>query len=377
MTQTEAPATIRTAGWARKASPYDQWIETLGIPILRGYFLDDIRTCEVGWWDEQQCGAAIVMMAGQEGTAEVRVSEVPAGKTTAPVRFALDEIVYVADGRGLTNVWAEGHPVKTFEWQKHSLFMLPRGYTHQFSNTSGDRAARLLHYNSLPRAMEVLPDPKFFFEGTAVDLDIGYGDEAAFAEAKVVKVTEEERRGGAYWLGNFFPDMRAWDNLVPNRGRGAGGQVVWINYPHSAMWNHMSVFGTQTYKKAHRHGPGTLIVVPEGEGFSYLWREGEEKIYIPWHEGSVFVPPNMWFHQHFNVSDHDDRYLAFHAPGRGSDSFYANGRDPSHQIEYWQEDPIIRETFEKRLSEIGIKSLMPDECYTNPDFEWDYDQSGD
>src|SRR5439155_9850519 len=114
---------------------------TLDLPIIRGYFIEDIRTCEVGWSEPEQCGTAIVVMAGQEGTAEVRVTEVPAGKSTAAVKFALDEMVYVADGRGLANVWAEGHPPKTFEWQKHSLFLLPRGYTHSFNNTSGERPA--------------------------------------------------------------------------------------------------------------------------------------------------------------------------------------------------------------------------------------------
>src|SRR5436309_6661698 len=155
--------------WSRPKSAYEQWIETLELPILKGYFLDDIRACEVGWWDERQCSAAIVLMAGQEGTAEVRISEIPPGGNTTAVSFALDEVVYVAEGRGLANVWAEGHPPKTFEWASHSLFMLPRGYTHSFSNTSGDRPARLLQYNSLPKTMETLPDPNFFFQSKYVD----------------------------------------------------------------------------------------------------------------------------------------------------------------------------------------------------------------
>src|SRR5581483_3935433 len=119
-TENRSETPPRRTGFRRQA-PYEQWIETLGLPILRGYFLEDIRTCELGWWEERQCRAAIVVMAGQEGNAEVRVSEVPPGKTTAPVRFSLDEVVYVADGRGITNVWAEGHPAKSFEWQAHSL----------------------------------------------------------------------------------------------------------------------------------------------------------------------------------------------------------------------------------------------------------------
>jgi hypothetical protein len=70
-------------------------------------------------------------------------------------------------------------------------------------------------------------------------------------------------------------------------------------FPDSEMSCHMSVFPTRTYKKAHRHGPGRVIVIPGGEGYSILWEEGKERIVCPWHEGSMFVPPNKWFHQHF------------------------------------------------------------------------------
>jgi 1-acyl-sn-glycerol-3-phosphate acyltransferase len=39
--------------------------------------------------------------------------------------MAVEEIVYVAEGRGLASVWAEGHPKISFEWGKHSLFRIP------------------------------------------------------------------------------------------------------------------------------------------------------------------------------------------------------------------------------------------------------------
>ena len=57
-------------------------------------------------------------------------------------------------------------------------------------------------------------------------------------------------------------------------------------------------------------------MIPAGEGFSVMWREGQEdnKVVIPWHEGSIFIPPNKWFHQHFNVGESRARYLAFHPP---------------------------------------------------------------
>ena len=371
-TQTSSSSAAVGQGWDRVA-PYDQWIASLELPIHTGYFVDDVRTVELGWWEDRKCNAAILKMTGQEGVSEVRVSEVPAGKSTAPVYMTLDEIVYVADGRGLTTITSPTGVTKSFEWQKHSLFILPRHHTHQFSSTQGDRPARLLHYNSLPMAMALLPDPDFFFSAKFNDEKRlqGQDGEEFYSEAKVITSDREDARG-AYWVGNFFPDMRVWDNLIPFRGRGAGGHVVWVRYPGSPLWNHMSVFPAQSYKKAHRHGPGTLIVIPAGEGFSYMWPEGEEKVHIPWHEASVFVPPNRWFHQHFNVTGTSARYLAFHAP-RGVQGNTERVTDPSRdQIEYPNEDPLVRRTFEGELAKRGLTSQMPEQAYQELSFEWAY-----
>jgi oxalate decarboxylase/phosphoglucose isomerase-like protein (cupin superfamily) len=359
------------------ANPYDLWMNSLGVPVHTGYFIDDVRTIELGWWEERKCNAAFLKLAGQEGVTEARVTEIPAGQTLPPVKFSLDEIVYVADGHGLTTVQNADGSSRTFEWQKHSLFMLPRNSTSQFSNVRGTEPARLLHYNYLPSAMSIVPDPDFYFNnpyssGSTLDSEF-------YSEAKVSIPSDESRdtglsRGMAYWMGNFFPDMRAWDRLVPFKGRGAGGHVVWIRYPGATMTNHMSVFPAQTYKKAHRHGPGVVIIIPGGEGFSVMWPEGQDKVFIPWHEGSVFVPPNRWFHQHFNVGEHNGRYLAFHAPRNMSSNWERVEDRQRDQIEYPDEDPWIRKTFEEQLDQRGLKSKMLEQAYKDRNFEWDYDE---
>src|SRR5262249_17269978 len=115
-------------------SAYEQWTESTGVPIHKGYFIDDVRTVEVGPWPERECNAAFLARAGQAAGSEARVTEIPPGKTLPPLKFALDEIVYVADGRGLTTVWSGNGEKRTFEWQKHSMFILPRNCTHQLSN---------------------------------------------------------------------------------------------------------------------------------------------------------------------------------------------------------------------------------------------------
>ncbi|MCZ6624123.1 MAG: cupin domain-containing protein [Deltaproteobacteria bacterium] len=362
----------------KRGSTYERWIESTGVPTHKGYYVEDLRTLELGWWEERQCNASFLLLAGQEGVTEARVTEIPPGKTLPPIRFALDEIVYVADGRGLTTVWGEeGGPKKTFEWQKHSLFMIPRNHFHQLSNAQGYQGARLMHYNYLPIAMSIVPDPDFFFNNPYIKSDVLQGQNGGFySEAKQIRLPGNQSAARAVvWSGNFFPDMRAWDKLENYQERGAGGHRVQVRFPGSEMWSHMSVFPSKTYKKAHRHGPGVVIIIPSGEGYSIMWPEGGEKVVIPWHEASVFVPPNRWFHQHFNVGPTPARYLASHAP-RGTSGRSERVEDRQRdQIEYPAEDPMIREKFEEELGKRGLKSLMPGECYKDPNYKFSYQEA--
>ena len=363
-------------------SVYDRWINSQGIPIHRGYYVSDLRTIELGWWKERECRAAFLVLAGQEEVSEARVTEIPPGKTLPPLKFALDEIVYVAEGRGLTTVWGgEGRPKKSFEWQKHSMFLLPRNATHQLSNMQGDRAVRLLHYNYLPLAMSTIPEPEFFFNNPYGNSELLYGQkDELYSQAKIFSrgqnspaLSDSKKRSHLnFWYGNFFPNMSSWEHLQAQTGRGAGSHVVHLRFPNSAMCGHMSVFPAQTYKKAHRHGPGVVIVIPAGKGYSIMWPEGQEKVVIPWQEASVFVPPNRWFHQHFNAGGAPARYLAFHSP-RGLVGYAERVEDIARdQIEYVDEDKWIRQKFEEEIAKNGLKSLMPDGAYTTRNFEWAY-----
>ncbi len=374
-----------TIAWSRR-HPYERWIESLGVPIYRSYFVDDVRTLALGYWKERGCNAAFLQLSGQEGIAGAYVTEIPPGETLPPFKLAIDDQVYVAQGRGITTIWAGDGPKKSFEWGKRSMFLLPANTTYQLSNTSGSEAVRLLHANGLPTAMAAVADPAFYLNNPYVNMDLLYGEEGDFySEAKVIDGSRLGGRQRRVWTGNFFPDLLAWDKLEAYRERGAGGSVVFIVFPRSlhashSHPSHMSVFPSRTYKKAHRHGPGVVIIIPGGEGFSILWKEGEEKVVVPWHEGSVFVPPNRWFHQHFNVGAAPARYLAIHPPtgmpvgGDHFDGMAVSGEQildrAGDQIEYPDEDPIVRETFERELAKRGLTSLMPDEAYRDRNYEW-------
>ena len=84
-----------------------------------------------------------------------------------------------------------------------------------------------------------------------------------------------------------------------------------------------------------------------------------------WRAGSLLVPPERWFHQHFNIGGGPARYLALKPfssrkfPGLrkqwGTSESVKNGGD---QIEYEDEDPLVRQIFEDELAKRDVRSQM-------------------
>src|SRR5438552_3469321 len=134
----------------RKEYGYDRWMEKQGLPIYRGYYIEDLRTIELADWKMRGVKTAFVQLVGMEGVNELRVSELPPGGQTDPFKMAVDEIVYVLDGRGTTTVWGDDGVKKSFEWGVRSMFLIPRHHHHVFTNMQGDKPAKLMHYNYLP-----------------------------------------------------------------------------------------------------------------------------------------------------------------------------------------------------------------------------------
>ena len=354
----------------KKVHIYDTWAESLGIPIYRSFAIEDATDVKLGWWEERQCNAAIVQLVGQEYESEAQILEIPPGQTLPPYRMALDEVVFVLEGRGLASVWAEGREKMSFEWAENSLFMLPGNYFSQMSNAQGDRPARLLLFNNLPIAMTVAGNADSFFKNTYANTDLLYGEQGTSFYARAVRSNDHESDISRYaWRGNFFPDLKMWDQLENQAYRG-GGQRVTLFFSSSANWGHVSTFPPGTYKKAHRHGPGVVIVILEGEGYSLLWPEkGADMVMTRWKKGSLIVPPDQWYHQHFNVGPSPARYVGLHGPvdGLPGGEEYTPARN---QIEYPDEIPEIRRLFEEEVGSRGFDSLMPEEAYRDRKYEF-------
>jgi hypothetical protein len=100
-----------------------------------------------------------------------------------------------------------------------------------------------------------------------------------------------------------------------------------------------------------------------------MWPKGQPIQRFDWGPGSLIVPPANWFHQHFNAGAEPARYLALRW---GSKIYHGMTSDPGDmdvdvnlgglQIEYQDEDPIVRDMFEQACARAGVRSQM-EKCY--------------
>ena len=152
--------------------------------------------------------------------------------------------------------------------------------------------------------------------------------------------------------------------LIEAKERGAGGGHIRFQLAKCSMNSHISQFPIGTYKKCHRHGPGAHVIILSGEGYSLMWPEGEEPTRYDWEVGSMIVPPNLWYHQHFNTGNSPARYLAFKYEGvairnaQGVPKAWISQRIGGDQIDYADEQTEVRTMFAEALAKIGLQSRM-------------------
>jgi hypothetical protein len=152
--------------------------------------------------------------------------------------------------------------------------------------------------------------------------------------------------------------------LVSAKERGAGGGHIRFSMAKGSMNSHISQFPVGTYKKGHRHGPGAHVIILSGSGYSLMWPEGEEPQRFEWQPGSLIIPPNMWFHQHFNTSPEPARYLAFKHEvvsirnAQGVPKAWISRRVGGDQIDYADERPEVRQMFAQSLADSDLEPRM-------------------
>lgn len=338
-----------------KDTPYTRWVADEGLEIIAAHYVPDLRTVDLKPWDRRGGRGVFVNHEASRTSNDCYVCEIPTGGQLAPQRQLFEEMILVLDGNGSTKVWNDSGAEVTFEWQAGSLFAIPLNTRHQHFNGSGQRAARFVASTNLPPILNLYDDVDFVF-GTAHDFPKRFNGEPDYFAP-----TGEQK--GLLLDTNFVADAANLP-LIEAKERGAGGGHIRFNMARGSMNSHISQFPIGTYKKGHRHGPGAHVIILSGTGYSLMWPEGEEPRRYDWGPGSLIVPPNMWFHQHFNTGTEPSRYLAFKHEvvsvrnAQGVPKAWISMRIGGDQIDYADESPVVREMFRDALAKIGLEPRM-------------------
>ena len=342
-----------------KETPYTRWVAAEGLDILDAMYVFDLHTVELKPWPRRGGRGVFLNHDASRTSNDCYVCEIPPGKQLAPQRQLFEEMIYVLDGRGSTTVWNDAGKKVSFEWKAGAIFAIPINAHHQHFIGSGKDPVRYVSVTNAPTIINSFGDIDFVF-GTAHDFKGRFAGESDYFANK-------GEQKGLLLDTNFVADAINLP-LIPAKERGAGGAHIRFNMAKGTINSHISQFPIGTYKKAHMHGPGAHVIMLSGEGFSLMWPEGEEPKRFDWKEGTMIVPPNMWFHQHFNTGTTPARYLAFKAEGvavrnaQGVPKAWISRRVGGHQIDYADESPVIRESFSAALAKVGLTPKM-EEAY--------------
>jgi quercetin dioxygenase-like cupin family protein len=372
----------------RPNTPYDTFMEEQGIPIYREIGVRRVQDLPRKPWKRMGGSGTFIQLLGTEGLWGSYVVEVPGAGALNAERHMYEEMYLVVEGRGTTEVWADGNGKKlTFEWQRGSLFSVPLNAWHRIVNATSSPAL-LLAGTTAPNAMNLYNNTDFIF-----NCPYAFKDRFELRDDYYKPKEEIEPdpvRGLAMRQTNIIPDIINCELPLDNR-RSPGYRRI---EPHMTGNNFYLWIGQHQngrYSKAHAHGSAAVLICLTGKGYTYTWPATLGQ--TPWKDGKAelvkrqdYEPVGMvsaapmggnWFHAHFGTSKEPLRLSAWFGPnapgrerGRPGEQAIDYGaidlKDGGTAIPYYDEDPYLRKEYQETLGKEGIASRMEDSLYRKP-----------
>ena len=336
-----------------KDSPYLRFVRGEGLDIISAQYVPNLRTAELKPWARKSGKGVFINHEASRTSNDCYVCEIAPGRKLEPQHHLFEEMILVLSGRGSTTVWNNAGARVTFEWKAGAIFAIPLNCWYQHFNGSGQEPVRYVAVTNAPSVINLYDDIDFVFNHRH-DFVNRFSGEADYYSAKGEQI-------GFLLQTNFVSDAVNLP-LIAAKERGAGGGHIRFNMARGSIASHISQFPVGTYKKAHAHGPGAHVIVLSGEGYSLMWPEGEEPRRYDWQVGTLIVPPNAWFHQHFNSGPTPARYLAFkHWSPRNAQGVpisWISRRLGGTQVDYADEHPLVRRLFAEALARHGLEPRM-------------------
>jgi len=360
-----------------RETTYDRWMKDQHIPVVGGYGIEHVTDLPREPWARLGCNGTFIKLEGMEGMTGMYVAEIPPGAAVEPEKHLYEELFYILRGRGVSQVWnADAARKSSFEWQPGSLFAAPLNTLHALYNGSGSEPAIFLGFTNAPLILDVFHNPEFVF-GCDYLFDERYDGRANYFEPGDRQFDDLERVW--LWTANFVPDVRN-AAVDMHESKGAGMRLTQCELGDGVIVAHIADWPAGVYQKAHHHAAGAVLLILRGQGYTLMWPQEagirpyqaghEDKVVkVDWQEGSVFSPPQGWFHQHFSTGLEPARQLAMRWGTRRygvefidvqrREGVFVSTKDGGTLIEYEDEDPEIGALFVRECTKNGVHVRMP------------------
>ena len=375
--------------WKRPNTPYDDWMESQGIPIFRGIGVRRVQDMPLKRWNRMGGNGTFIQLFGTEGKWGLYVIEVPGAGALNPERHMYEEIMVVVEGRGTTEIWTDDQKKPhVFEWQQGSMFSVPLNCWHRIVNASSSPAL-ILVATTAPNVMNIFRETDWLFN-CPVAFPERFDGSADFFKPKD-DIKPDPLRGLAMSKSNLIPDIMNGKLYLDNR-RSPGYLRVEPSMANNVFYGFIGEHEIGRYSKAHAHMSSAILVCLKGKGYTYTWPDGLGM--TPWKDGRAdkvmrqdYEPVGMvsaapmagdWFHQHFGTSKDPLRLTAWFGinnararkaglPGEKIMDYGAIDLSKGGSaIPYHWEDPALRKEYEATLAKEGVASRMNPEFYQRP-----------
>jgi hypothetical protein len=251
--------------------PYDNWAKAEGVPIVTAPSVD-LTQVATAPWRRFGVDGAICHVEGRCDFLTIFVFDIPAGGAMKPVRHTYEEVFYVVEGRGETEVIMSDGEIRRLAWAPGALFSAPINATC-IHRAPGKSSVRLASFNDFRYLMGLYRNEAFLLDNPA----------------KFEK--RQERARGARWVVDPAAEQihEANDVAVAN-----------LPLADSSIGMQMTELRAGDGDLAHRQMQGRHLLCVEGEGYTLSFDTQDGPVgRTPWKRGVVSGQTSMSFHQNF------------------------------------------------------------------------------
>jgi quercetin dioxygenase-like cupin family protein len=352
---------------------YQKFKEEEGLPTYTGHAVN-VYKIELKPWKRLGPGVtgAFIDLEGAGFIVNTVVTGIAPGAQTKAERHLTEEQLIVMKGEGEAHIW-QSDPAKkvVIPFRRGTVLSPPLNTWHEFINKGKDPVL-LAAVTDLPLKIDLFRNRDFIFNDTYNFTDRYNGQPDYFDPERSIDFSPKLNHSLS--IVNLIRD--AWTWRLFYAGQGYGDIDRHFVMSDNNMPGHVEAWPVGAYQRAHAHGPGATLIHLGGSGYSLMWPrslgetpwkdgKGDQVTRVDWEEGTVLIPPIMWYHQHFATGPSKNAKFIM-LGGVPENEKYSittrviTGNPEGHLILFKDEDPYVRKLFDEEMAKVGSKVSMPD-----------------